>query len=101
MGLAREVERLTDRLGAATPGWYAARPRGPRSRAEVLRALVAILADLGREAGTGVPAGIVPPVLADHGLAAQLTLLASELDGAPVDRTGEALAALRAARDEL
>lgn len=98
--LERQVERLVDRLAGATPVWYAARPRGA-VRAEVLRGLVRTLAELGRRAGTGVPEGIVPPVLGDHALGAQLTLLAHELATAPEDLTDEGAAAVRTARDLL
>ncbi len=99
--LTVEVRRLVDRLAAATPGWYAANPRGAGTRAEVLRALVADLARLGHEAGTGVPLGVAPPVLGDHALGDQLTLLAHELVAAPLDRTDDARALVRTARDRL
>ena len=103
--LERLVGRLVDRLAAATPAWYAARPHrhegSAETRAEVLRGLVADLARLGYYAGTGVPAGLAPPVLGDHALAYQLAVLAHELVIAPIDLTAEAAAAVRTARAEL
>jgi hypothetical protein len=102
-GLQQDVARVADRLAAATPAWFAGRPHGAGSRAEVLRALVADLAALGCAAGTGQPAGAVVPVLGDHALADQLLVLTAELLAAPRARDCEqrARVAVRTARDAL
>lgn len=100
--LLRAVEGLADRLAGATPAWYAARPAGPRTRAEVLRELGRLLARLGADAGTGQPAGARPPVLGDHALADQLRVLAHELAIAAREaRVAAALAAVRAVSGQL
>lgn len=101
--LAEEVRRLVDRLAGVTTGWYAGRPDRTVSRAQVLRGLVAQLAALGARAGTGQPADAVPPVLGDHALGHQITVLAHEIAAAPrgADVVAEARAAVRAARDRL
>lgn len=81
------VQRLTERLAGANPGWYAARAGGrdgvgPR-RVDVLRALVWTLAEFGREAENGAPAGAVPHDVGVHALADQITVLAADLASAP------------------
>lgn len=101
--LTREVERLVHRLRAATPTWYAARPAGGGTRAEMLRGLVGELAAFGARAGTGQPAGAAPTVLGEHALGDQLTLLAHEIVAAPGGAAvaEAACSAVRATRDRL
>ena len=102
-GLDVEVARLADRLAVATPAWYAARPHGGPSRADLVRALIAALAVAGEQAGTGQPPAAAPPLLAVHALADQLRVVAAELLAAPrcADVELQAQAAVRAARGAL
>ncbi|WP_445548824.1 hypothetical protein, partial [Frankia sp. CiP1_Cm_nod2] len=65
--------------GAGAGGAGAAAGRGAGTRADRVRALAVELADLGREAGSGLPRGVAPPRLADHALADQIAVLAADL----------------------
>ncbi len=101
--LVAEVGRLEHLLRGRGPGWYVAHAGDDRSRAEVLRALVATLARLGAEAGSGQPPRATAPVLGDHALADQLRLLAHEIVIAPGGArvNDAALAQVRTARAAL
>lgn len=100
--LATETARLVTRLRGVSLGWYAARAGGS-TRADVVRHLAGVLADLGRDAGGGAPAGAAPPVLGVYALPDQIAVLAQELLGAPrAARTARvALDAVRASRAQL
>ena len=84
---ARAVERLAERLAGVNPGWYAAGAGGRngavKTRADVLRALVHALAQIGQQAGTGAPAGTVPRDVGVHALADQIKVLAADISAAP------------------
>ncbi|WP_131784788.1 hypothetical protein [Protofrankia symbiont of Coriaria ruscifolia] len=92
--LVGEVRRLHDRIHRWSPAsWWEpcttstsgsdASSSGSGSavgtRADRVRALAVELADLGREAGSGAPAGAGPPHLADHALADQIVVLATDI----------------------
>ncbi|HVV31429.1 MAG TPA: hypothetical protein VHC41_11170 [Mycobacteriales bacterium] len=101
------LARLTDRLAGMSHAWYQGHTQGGdgvvRPRSEHLRALVLELAELGREAGSGVPAGVVPHALRAHALADQITVLTADIVAAgpsPSTRT-RTVAALRAGYDTL
>jgi hypothetical protein len=109
--LARETERLVSRMRSwPLSAWQAPAPDG-RSRADCAASLSTQLAEFGRRAGSGVPAGVVPPRLADHAIADQVAVLADDLIAALGDPAvrpsgwetlaGEANAALRAVREDL
>lgn len=79
-----QARRLIDRLSGVSIAWYSAHPIGlPVTRAQLLRDLIAQLAVLGREGGTGATEGAAPPLLADHALADQVAVLAADLLAAP------------------
>ncbi len=80
-----QARRLIDRLSGVSIAWYSAHPIGLPviTRAQLLRDLIAQLAVLGREGGTGTPEGAAPPLLADHALADQVAVLAADLLAAP------------------
>lgn len=90
--LAVRAARLVERLKGVTASWYEARTDGPagerRPRRDHLRALVVALAELGREAGSGAPAGVVPHDVGVYALGDQVAVLAADLgdlgDLAPV-----------------
>jgi|SRR6185369_11261913 len=78
-GLAREVNRLLNRLRAWSPtAWGVNAARGG-TRAQRTVALAQDLARLSRAAGSGAPADAQPPRLAVHGLPDQISVLADEL----------------------
>ncbi|WP_322747624.1 MULTISPECIES: hypothetical protein [unclassified Frankia] len=77
--LVSEVRRLHDRIQGWTPGSWRQRSASVGTRADRVRALAAELADLGHQAGSGAPAGVRPPSLADHALADQIVVLATDL----------------------
>jgi hypothetical protein len=108
--LTGEVSRLLARLrGWTGPAWGVGAAAGG-TRAERTTALAQELARLGREAGSGAPEDVLPP-LAAHGLADQLAVLADDLlqqltaPGLAPDRREallvEAVAAVSAARADL
>lgn len=101
--LTRDVRRLVERLAGSSGTWYAARPDGTATRAELLRALVLELAALGVRAGTGQPPEARPGNLGNHALGDQLTLLAHEVAAAPhaADVLPDAVAAVRDVRRRL
>lgn len=101
--LSTAAERLRHRLRGASPSWYAARTAsGSATREQALRELVERLADLGRQAGSGAPAGAVPGQVAVHALADQLAVLVEDLLAlnAPQAETAAA-AAVSACYDQL
>jgi hypothetical protein len=109
--LTRETERLVRRMRSwPLSAWQASAPDG-RSRADWAASLSVQLAEFGRCAGSGVPAGVSPPRLAGHAIADQVAVLAADLIAALGDPAvrppgwealaREADAALRAAREEL
>ncbi len=77
--LVREVRRLYDRIHGWTPGAWRVQAASSGTRAERVRELVVELVHLGREAGSGAPAGVLPPHLADHALADQIVVLADDV----------------------
>jgi hypothetical protein len=77
--LTREVNRLLNRLRSWSPAAWDVTAAAGGTRAQRTAALAQDLARLGREAGSGAPAGLRPPPLAPHGLPDQITLLAEEL----------------------
>ncbi|WP_206442937.1 hypothetical protein [Candidatus Protofrankia californiensis] len=117
--LVGEVRRLHDRIH----GWSPASWREPcttstsgsgasssgsgsgsavGTRADRVRALAVELADLGREAGSGVPAGVGPPHLADHALADQIVVLATDVIEALVaDAAGDTTVSGSSRRNDL
>lgn len=77
--LQRDVRGLLDRVhGWPSSAWQARASTGS-TRAERMASLAVELADLGRRAGTGAPAGAVPPRLSDYALADQIAVLANDL----------------------
>jgi hypothetical protein len=102
--LVDECRRLVDRLTSVNVGWFAARlGDGLSTREERLHALVRVLADLGREAGTGAPAGASPRDVGVHALADQVTVLVHDILRAPdgARLAGIATAAATSCYDEL
>ncbi len=118
--LVREVRRLHDRIHGWSPASWrepcafsgsgvsssgsGAGSSGSKSgtRADRVRALAGELADLGREAGSGVPAGVGPPHLAEHALADQIVVLATDVIEALVaDTAGDAAASGPSHRNNL
>ncbi|WP_131745343.1 hypothetical protein [Frankia sp. Cppng1_Ct_nod] len=97
--LIREVRRLYDRIHGWTPGAWRVQAASSGTRAERVRELVVELVHLGREAGSGAPAGVLPPHLADHALADQIVVLADDVvealfaDASGEDVLGEAAGA--------
>jgi hypothetical protein len=89
--LRRELASLRHRIQDWTVTRWAARAEplepldtGPSpTRGDVAYALVVRLAELSRAAGSGAPAGAIPPRLGDHALADQLGVLADEVLVAP------------------
>lgn len=80
--LVAECRRLVDRLSGTNPGWYRAQAGG-QTRAQRLRELVVLLAELGREAGSGVPDGAVPHDVGSHAIADQVAVLVEDILLAP------------------
>ena len=102
--LVDECRRLVDRLSSVNVGWFAARlGDGLPTREERLRALVRVLTDLGRDAGTGAPAGASPRDVGVHALADQVTVLVHDIRRAPdgARLAGTATAAVTSCYDEL
>jgi hypothetical protein len=85
--LGRVADRLTERLSGVNPAWFRARVdrsgSSPDTRADALRQLVAVLAAIGREAGSGAPPGAVPHEVGAHALADQVRVLARDVLAAP------------------
>jgi hypothetical protein len=78
--LADECRRLVDRLAGTTGNWFAAHVvGGGMTREEQLRELVRTLADIGRDAGSGAPAGAVPRDVGVHALGDQITVLVHDI----------------------
>ncbi|WP_322759719.1 hypothetical protein [Frankia sp. Cr2] len=77
--LVGEVRRLHDRIQGWTSGSWRQRSASAGTRADRIRALAVELAELGHQAGSGAPAGVRPPSLADHALADQIVVLATDL----------------------
>jgi hypothetical protein len=77
--LAREINRLLDRVRSWSPtSWEVAIAAGGTRAQRAIR-LVDELAVLGRQAGSGAPAAATPPRLAPHVLADQIAVLADDL----------------------
>ncbi|SBW26947.1 hypothetical protein FDG2_5103 [Candidatus Protofrankia californiensis] len=111
--LVGEVRRLHDRIHRWSPASW----REPCStsgsgaissgsavgtRADRVRALAVELAGLGCEAGSGVPAGVGPPRLADHALADQIVVLATDVIEALVaDAAGDTSVSASSRRNDL
>lgn len=77
------ADRLVERLGGVSPTWFGARAGAGQTRAAALRSLVVVLAELGRQAGTGAPRGVQPSELGVHALADQVRVLVDDLVDAP------------------
>jgi hypothetical protein len=110
-GLVREISRLLERLRVWSPASWDVPTAAGSTRAARAAALAVELARLGREAGSGAPPGAVPPLVAAHALADQITVLADDLlralraaDLDPArraDLTAAAMAEIASARAEL
>lgn len=83
MTLGDEGHRLVDRLSGVNPAWFAAHIADGHTREQRLRALVGVLADLGRAAGTGAPAGMRPHDVGVYALADQVAVLVHDIVAAP------------------
>ena len=82
--LAVVTTRLVERLAGVTPSWFGARAAGSaHSRSHLVRELVLELAELGRQAGSGAPAGAAPHPVGVHALADQVAVLARDIGAAP------------------
>jgi hypothetical protein len=113
--LDRELRSLVARIAEWPPARFGARADldsvafaphrsdrsfDPATRADVLDALVGLLADLGRRAGSGAPPGLAPTTVELHALAEQLKVMANDLLDCPDvdDVAAEALAVVLQAR---
>jgi hypothetical protein len=77
--LAREIDRLLDRVRAwSATSWGVCVASGGTREQRAIR-LVNELAVLGRQAGSGAPPGTTPPRIAPHALADQIAVLADDL----------------------
>jgi hypothetical protein len=77
--LAREINRLLDRVRSWSPTSWEVMIGAGGTRAQRAIRLVDELAALGRQAGSGAPPEATPPRLAPHVLADQITVLADDL----------------------
>jgi hypothetical protein len=77
--LAREVNRLLDRVRTWSPTSWEVTIAAGDTRAQRAIRLVDELAVLGRRAGSGAPPEAMPPRLAPHVLADQIAVLAGDL----------------------
>jgi len=101
--LVDEGRRLVERLRGVNPAWFGAHLVDGRTREQRLRALVGVLADLGRAAGTGAPPGIRPHDIGVHALGDQIAVLVRDVVTAPGvgASAGGALTAVRECYDDL
>jgi hypothetical protein len=77
--LVRETERLVGRMRALSLSAWQAPVPGGGSRADWAASLSGELVAIGRRAGSGVPAEVELPRLADHAIADQVAVLAEDL----------------------